>query len=159
MLLVGGERMAGKKIVLCENCKWWQGPISDLQGRRKGHCEYHRIESSPSWFCAVAEEEEIRNEDNRGMRIGDTVYIRGTVDEIRKDVVIIKNDGGYFATVENEVTMSKELHSCLLNKAYDNVLDVISSFRSEHGEKDYRNACDEIAHTINSFFKTEGVKE
>ncbi len=89
------------------------------------------------------------------MKIGDIVYVLGEVDEIRKDVVIIKNEGGYFGTVENEVTTSKELHSCLLNKAYDNVLDVISSFRSEHDEKGYRNACDEIAHTINSFFKTK----
>lgn len=37
------------------------------------------------------------------MKIGDTVYIRGTIDEIRKDVVIIKNKGGYFGTVPEEI--------------------------------------------------------
>lgn len=37
------------------------------------------------------------------MHIGDTVYIRGTIDEIRKDVVIIKNKGGYFGTVKEEI--------------------------------------------------------
>ena len=37
------------------------------------------------------------------MKIGDTVYVHGHVDEIRKDVVIIKNDGGYFGTVKSEI--------------------------------------------------------
>ena len=37
------------------------------------------------------------------MKIGDEVYIHGFVDEIRKDTVIIRNDGGYFGTVESEV--------------------------------------------------------
>lgn len=37
------------------------------------------------------------------MKIGDVVYVRGTVDEIRKDVVIIKNEGGYFGTVPEEI--------------------------------------------------------
>ena len=38
------------------------------------------------------------------MKIGDEVYIHGYIDEIRKDTIIIKNDGGYFGTVECEVT-------------------------------------------------------
>ena len=33
------------------------------------------------------------------MKRGDEVYIHGYVDEIRKDTVIIKNEGGYFGTV------------------------------------------------------------
>lgn len=37
------------------------------------------------------------------MKIGDEVYIHGYVDEIRKDTVIIRNDGGYFGTVREEV--------------------------------------------------------
>lgn len=37
------------------------------------------------------------------MKIGDEVYVHGFVDEIRKDVIIIRNDGGYFGTVANEV--------------------------------------------------------
>lgn len=36
-------------------------------------------------------------------RIGDEVYIHGYIDEIRKDVVIIRNDGGYFGTAPSEV--------------------------------------------------------
>lgn len=37
------------------------------------------------------------------MKIGDEVYIHGYVDEIRKDTIIIRNDGGYFGTVPSEV--------------------------------------------------------
>lgn len=37
------------------------------------------------------------------MKIGDEVYIHGYVDEIRKDTVIIRNEGGYFGTVIEEV--------------------------------------------------------
>ena len=37
------------------------------------------------------------------MKIGDEVYIHGFVDEIRKDTVIIRNKGGYFGTIEEEV--------------------------------------------------------
>ena len=37
------------------------------------------------------------------MKIGDEVYVHGYIDEIRNDVIIIRNDGGYFGTVPNEV--------------------------------------------------------
>ena len=37
------------------------------------------------------------------MKIGDDIYVHGYIDEIRKDIVIIKNDGGYFGTVPSEV--------------------------------------------------------
>lgn len=37
------------------------------------------------------------------MRIGDEIYVRGIVDEIRGDTVIIKNEGGYFGTAKTEV--------------------------------------------------------
>lgn len=37
------------------------------------------------------------------MKIGEEVYIHGYIDGIRKDVVIIRNDGGYFGTVESEI--------------------------------------------------------
>jgi len=33
------------------------------------------------------------------MKIGDRIYVRGYVDEIRKDTVIVRNDGGYFGTI------------------------------------------------------------
>ena len=37
------------------------------------------------------------------MKIGDEVYVHGYVDEMRKDVIIIRNEGGYFGTVESEI--------------------------------------------------------
>ena len=43
------------------------------------------------------------------MKIGDEVYIHGYVDEIRQNVVIIRNDGGYFGTVPEEIKSSSEI--------------------------------------------------
>lgn len=36
-------------------------------------------------------------------RIGEEVFIHGYVDEVRKDTIIIRNEGGYFGTVREEV--------------------------------------------------------
>ena len=43
------------------------------------------------------------------MKIGDEVYIHGFVDEIRQNVIIIRNDGGYFGTVAEEITSRSEI--------------------------------------------------
>ena len=37
------------------------------------------------------------------MKIGDRVFVHGYIDEIRKDTVIVRNDGGYFGTIPSEV--------------------------------------------------------
>ena len=42
------------------------------------------------------------------MKIGDEVYVHGYVDEIRNDVVIIRNEGGYFGTVPSEITADRK---------------------------------------------------
>ena len=42
------------------------------------------------------------------MKIGDRVYVHGHVDEIRKDTVIIRNDGGYFGTVKSEIVEAQK---------------------------------------------------
>ena len=39
----------------------------------------------------------------KDLKIGDEVYIHGFVDEVRSDTVIIKNEGGYFGTVTEEI--------------------------------------------------------
>lgn len=77
------------------------------------------------------------------MKIGDEVYVHGYVDEIRKDVVIIRNDGGYFGTVEDEVIgfEVKALHKeyvepkviiektePLVNEVNDLVKDLVKAF-------------------------------
>lgn len=41
-------------------------------------------------------------------KIGDRIFVRGYIDEIRKDTVIVRNDGGYFGTTWNEVTPSAQ---------------------------------------------------
>lgn len=41
------------------------------------------------------------------MKIGDRVFVRGYIDEIRKDTVIIRNAGGYFGTIPSEVITGK----------------------------------------------------
>jgi hypothetical protein len=51
----------------------------------------------------VLQEGKERGMTNR-LKIGQEVLIHGYVDEIRKDTIIIQNDGGYFGTVEYEVT-------------------------------------------------------
>lgn len=42
------------------------------------------------------------------MKIGDRVYVHGFVDEIRKDIVIIRNEGGYFGTVKSEIVEAQK---------------------------------------------------
>ncbi len=49
------------------------------------------------------------------MKIGDEVYIHGYVDEIRKDTVIIRNDGGYFGTIPSEI-IGREPKTDVLDK-------------------------------------------
>ena len=38
-----------------------------------------------------------------GLRIGDEVYIRANINEIRNDYIICENAGGYFGTVREEI--------------------------------------------------------
>ncbi len=38
-----------------------------------------------------------------GMRIDDEIYVHGYLDEIRQDKVIVRNEGGYFGTVVDEL--------------------------------------------------------
>ena len=43
------------------------------------------------------------------MTIGEEVLIHGYIDEIRKDIAIIRNEGGYFGTVPEEIRSSSEI--------------------------------------------------
>ena len=45
-------------------------------------------------------------------KIGDRVLVHGHVDEIRKDTVIIRNDGGYFGTIWNEILVADNFVLC-----------------------------------------------
>lgn len=46
------------------------------------------------------------------MKIGDEVMVHGTVDEIRKDTVIIRNKGGYFGTDPSECVTYCDIYKC-----------------------------------------------
>ena len=48
------------------------------------------------------------------MKIGDRIYVHGYVDEIRKDCVIIRNDGGYFGTVKSEIVEAQKAEDIVL---------------------------------------------
>ena len=66
------------------------------------------------------------------MKIGDRVLINGYVDEIRKDTIIIRNNGGYFGTVESEVITLHRGHGRLIDA--DALEESFSSFcRGECG--------------------------
>ncbi len=43
------------------------------------------------------------------MKIGEQVYVHGYVEEIRNDTVIIRNNGGYFGTTEDELVEGNAL--------------------------------------------------
>lgn len=65
------------------------------------------------------------------MKIGDRVLVHGYVDEIRKDTVIIRNNGGYFGTIPSEI-IKGDLVRCKDCKFYvpedDGRCDVIEQF-------------------------------
>lgn len=62
------------------------------------------------------------------MKIGDEVFVHGYVDEIRKDVFIVKNEGGYFGTVKKEVVDLIRCKDCKffqINKFDDTYSDMM----------------------------------
>ena len=81
------------------------------------------------------------------LKIGQEVLIHGYVDEIRKDTVIIRNEGGYFGTVEYEVTdiemsdtndvLDKIMNeiTMLLDFNRLNVIKIIDKYRTIYGRK------------------------
>lgn len=58
--------------------------------------------------CIVnkAEQEPCADVVSRQLKIGDEIYIRANVNEIRNDYIICENKGGYFGTVREEIRPS-----------------------------------------------------
>ena len=77
------------------------------------------------------------------MKIGDRIFVRGYIDEIRKDTVIVRNDGGYFGTIPSEV-ITGELPSAQPEQQWnpcserlpDEDTEVLISYRYKEGEGD-----------------------
>ena len=71
-----------------------------------------KIYTIPFSFCDTVRALLCTGPERRlNMKIGDEVFVHGFVDEIRVDQVIIKNRGGYFGTLPDEVhPLSVTLH-------------------------------------------------
>lgn len=63
------------------------------------------------------------------LKIGQEVLIHGYVDEIRKDTIIIQNEGGYFGTVECEVT---DIEMPSTNKILDKIWLEIKAMSTDY---------------------------
>ena len=91
------------------------------------------------------------------LKIGQEVLIHGYVDEIRKDTVIVRNEGGYFGTVECEITD--------IEMPYTN--DVLDKIRAEIEEQKecrcfdddemlvYRTGLDDALYIIDKYTDSE----
>ena len=83
------------------------------------------------------------------MRIGDKVYVRGHIDEIRYDdtkrinCVIIRNDGGYFGTIQSEVIMADQSEPKTIRCPKCGRTDYIKDMKKDFGIKDstYKYKC------------------
>lgn len=69
------------------------------------------------------------------LKIGQEVLIHGYVDEIRKDTVIVRNEGGYFGTVECEVT---DIEMPDTNKVLDKIRAEIADIADADAYGDYQ---------------------
>ena len=59
------------------------------------------------------------------MKIGDEVYVHGYIDEIRKDTIIIRNEGGYFGTDKGELVSGELRTKQDVEDAFDKALEII----------------------------------
>lgn len=69
------------------------------------------------------------------MKIGDSVFVHGYVDEIRKDCVIIRNRGGYFGTdrceiIQGDIVRCKD---CKWSDWYETLNGEHRCYCMEHG--------------------------
>lgn len=81
---------------------------------------------------------------NNRLKIGQEVLIRGYVDEIRKDTIIIQNEGGYFGTVECEITNNEmsgtnevldKIRAEIMSKdGLEEALEIIDKYKAESVE-------------------------
>lgn len=92
------------------------------------------------------------------LKIGDEVNIHGYIDEIRKDVVIIRNDGGYFGTVQSEI---KALEQQTIN-SNATTEEIAQSFKADvEAVKDYLPKCNsmEFPKTFDEFANDYGFTD
>lgn len=86
------------------------------------------------------------------MKIGDRVLIKGIVDEIRKDIVIIKNDGGYFGTLLSEIIDLNHEPSEIVYSQVDGITPSIVS------EEDICDICTRSDCSVKKQIREQGIK-
>ena len=93
--------------------------------REHDECFYEFVSNVDEYGynCDPRQADTPQNERSRTMKIGDEVYVHGFIDEIRNDVIIIRNEGGYFGTVPSEVVEKEETSQ---NLTKPNKSDLIS---------------------------------
>ena len=91
------------------------------------------------------------------LKIGQEVLIHGYVDEIRKDTIIIQNEGGYFGTVECEVTDIENTNE-ILDKIRAEIKALEKPYRI-HTEDEYEvawnDAIDQVLTIIDKYRKEQ----
>lgn len=96
------------------------------------------------------------------MKIGDRCFVHGYIDEIRKDVVIIKNSGGYFGTDPSEVIVVFDTTHpnwiSIEDKFPDNNADVLLQFKNNMGVGFWEDG-DWAIHTGDGIFSSIGYDE
>ena len=93
--------------------KSWLDKGSDgLAKDRLGYMEgWFREEDAEAFKVAI---DTLESKDDRGiniaLKLNDEIYIKAFVDEIRKDIVICRNAGGYFGTIPSEIIKVRRGH-------------------------------------------------
>lgn len=82
-------------------------------------------------------------------KIGQEVLIHGYIDEIRKDTIIIQNDGGYFGTVEHEIS---DIEMPNTNEVLDKIRAEIGArvFDMPKSDRHYWEGVDDVMDIVNS---------
>ena len=88
--------------------------ILPRHGERGGLVHWDDVENAPTVDAVEVVKDMLKGEMKlkpmkQAMKIGDEVYIHGYIDEIRPGTIIIRNDGGYFGTITDEIFTIQEL--------------------------------------------------
>lgn len=97
-----------------ENMRLIDADILPRHGERGGLVHWDDVENAPTVDAVEVVKDMLKGEMKlkpmkQAMKIGDEVYIHGYIDEIRPGTIIIRNDGGYFGTITDEIFTIQEL--------------------------------------------------
>ena len=90
------------------------------------------------------------------MKIGDSVYVQGYIDEIRKDTIIIHNDGGYFGSVTENIVPREKVKEYWRATERCRILQIIDDVKADSNKGYMFDMVDEIKDRVKAL---EGEKE